>query len=178
MTPAGHRLPRQRGVTLLELAVAAVVLALLAGILLEKLIAYAGESERVAAKQLIGSLRTALAVRSAHAISASGEAGLLALSHDNPITWLVEPPQNYLGEYYAPDESVLPVGNWYFDRANLTLVYLPATPKSFSQGTSKLLRFKVKLLHRAMPIDPARWNAASEGLALGQVIDRSVASSN
>lgn len=85
MSSHGLRLRRRRGFTLVELAVAASMLALLAGILLEKLEAYAGESEHVAAKQLVGALRTALAVRSARAISASGEAGLLALSHENPM---------------------------------------------------------------------------------------------
>lgn len=177
MTAAG-RLPRQRGFTLLELALAASVLALLAGILLKKLETYAGESEHVAAKQLIGTLRTALAVRTAHATLARGQAGLLAISHENPMTWLLKPPQNYLGEYYAPDESELPKGNWYFDRVNSALVYLPATSKSFSLGTSKLLRFKVELLRGAKPIDPTRWDAAAGGLALNQVIDRSVASSH
>jgi hypothetical protein len=58
-----RRLDTEAGATRLELAVAAILAALLAGLLLDRLIAYHGESERVAAKQLIGSLRTALAVR-------------------------------------------------------------------------------------------------------------------
>ncbi|MFC5460612.1 prepilin-type N-terminal cleavage/methylation domain-containing protein [Massilia niabensis] len=171
-------LVRQRGFTLLELAVSAGVLALLGGVLLEKLVSYAGESEHVAAKQLVGSLRTALAVRSARAISTSGKGGLLALSHENPMVWLTEPPQNYLGEYYAPNEADLPGGNWYFDRAKSMLVYLPSAKKSFSYETSTLLRFKVELLPRAKQIDSVAWNAVTEGLELSQVIDQSVATSN
>jgi len=114
MTPFSTR--RQRGASLLELAVGGVLTASLAGLLLNCIISYRGESEHVAAKQLIGSLRTALAVRSAKAISTTGEAGLLALAYQNPMTWLQEVPENYLGEYYSPNKAELPSGNWYFDR--------------------------------------------------------------
>jgi hypothetical protein len=173
MTPFTIR--RQRDSSLLELALAAVVTALLAGLLLNCLISYRGESEQVAAKQLIGSLRTALAVRSARAISTTGEAGLLALAHQNPMTWLQEPPHNYLGEYYSPNKVELPGGNWYFDRVGQTLVYLPASAKSFSAGIQKILIFKVKLIRMSGPVNTDRQEKGSTGLVLDQLSDSSVA---
>jgi type II secretory pathway pseudopilin PulG len=169
---------RQRGASLLELAVAAVVTALLAGLLLNCLISYREESEHVAAKQLIGSLRTALAIQSAKIISTTGEAGLLALAHQNPMTWLQQPPKNYLGEYYSPNKAELPSGNWYFDRVGQTLIYLGAAEKSFSVGIQKILIFKVKLVHMPGPINTDALGKGGTGLVLDQLSDSSVAIDN
>jgi hypothetical protein len=160
---------RQRGAARLELAVATSLAALLAGVLLNCLIGYRGESERVAAKQLIGSLRTALAVRSAEVISTTGQAGLVALAHQNPMTWLQHLPKNYLGEYYSPKKEALPAGNWYFDRSTQALVYLPITEKSFSTGIQKVQVFKVKLARVSGPVSAGRQEKGSSGLVLDQM---------
>lgn len=170
--------PSQRGFALFELAVATVVATLLAGVLLGRLVAYAGESEAVAAKQLIGSLRTALAVRSTHALANGGEPAMLALAHENPMDWLVKRPENYLGEYYSPRESELPKGNWYFDKANRTLVYLSGASKSFSAETPKFLRFKVELLRVPKPVGSDGRSKVTAGLVLDEVMDQTVAASN
>jgi hypothetical protein len=162
-------LRNQGGATRLELAVSTILTALLAGVLLNCLIRYQGESERVAAKQLIGALRTALAVRSATVISTTGEAGLMALAHQNPMTWLQHLPQNYLGEYYSPKKEALPVGNWYFDRGTRTLVYLAAAEKSFSTGIQKIQVFKVKLLRVSGPVNAGRQEKGNPGLVLEQL---------
>ena len=166
---------RQRGATRLEFALAAIFAALMAGVLLNSLIGYQGEGEQVAAKQLVGSLRTALAVRSAKVISTTGEAGLMALAHQNPMTWLQKPPENYLGEYYSPNKSELPGGKWYFDRAAHTLVYLSSSGKSFSAGTQKILVFKVKLLRVSSPVSASGREQGSTGLVLDQIDDQAVA---
>jgi len=169
---------RQGGATRLELAVATSLAAVLAGVLLNSIISYQGESERVAAKHLVGSLRTALAVRSAQVISTSGEAGLLALAHQNPLSWLQRSPANYLGEYYAPHNEDLPRGNWYFDRSARTLVYLPASHKSFSSGIQKVLTFKVKLVRVPDPLNASGRREGSTGLVLDQITDESLALNN
>jgi type II secretory pathway pseudopilin PulG len=176
MKTSGHR--AAHGFALFELAVAAVVLSLLTGVLLNSLLPYAGESERVAAKQLISSLRTALSVRSVRAISGGGEPALLAVAQENPMDWLEQQPKNYLGEYYSPDELSLPKGNWYFDKADRTLVYLSASSKSFSVETPKFLRFKVKLLRVPKPVEADGRSKVTEGLVLEEVEDQMVATSN
>ena len=169
---------RQSGATRLELAVATILAALLAGVLLNCVISYQGASERVAAKQLIGSLRTALAVRSAKVISTTGEAGLLALAHQNPVSWLQRTPENYLGEYYSPENKSLPRGNWYFDRSAHTLVYLPSGHKSFSSGIQKVLIFKVKLVRVSRPVNVVRQEKGSAGLVLDEIDEQAVAFNN
>ena len=174
--PAGP--PAVRGFALVELAVVAVVVAVLAGLLLHRLAPYAGQSELVAAKQLIHSLRTALALRAAQAMASGGPDALLTISEENPIEWLVRRPENYLGEYYSPDEAELPKGSWYFDKASRSLVYLAAAPKSFSAETSKFLRFKVKLLRVPQPVEPDGRIRITEGLVLEKVEDETVATTN
>ncbi|WP_156649006.1 hypothetical protein [Massilia sp. Leaf139] len=149
--------------------------AVLAGVLLQCLISYQGQSEQVAAKQLVGSLRTALAVQSAKIISTTGEGGLIAIAHQNPMTWLQETPKNYLGEYYSPNKSMLPRGNWYFDRAAHHLVYLPAAEKSFSAGTQKVMTFKVKLVRVSGSVKAVGQTKGSTGLVIDQISDQAVA---
>ena len=169
---------RQGGATRLELALAMGLGAALAGVLLNSLTGYQGETEQVAAKQLIGSLRTALAVRSAKVISTTGEPGLVALAHQNPMTWLQKTPENYLGEYYSPNKAELPSGNWYFDRVGQTLVYLSSWDKSFSSGIQKILVFKVKLVQVSGPVNTGGREKGTAGLVLDQVADHAVAINN
>jgi type II secretory pathway pseudopilin PulG len=164
-----HSACRQGGATRLELAVATILAVLLAGVLLQSLIRYRAESERVAVKQLVSSLRTALAVRSARVISSTGEAGLLTLAHQNPMSWLQQLPENYLGEYYSPEKEALPKGNWYFDRGTQALVYLPIARKSFSVGIQKVLIFKVKFLRVSNPVNSVRQEKGSAGLVLEEI---------
>ena len=176
MRPA--RMARQGGRRRLELAVAAVLAALLAGMLLECLIAYRAEAERVAAKQLISSLRTTLAMRSAQAQAGGGDTALMALVHQNPMRWLVSRPVNYLGEYYSAPKEGLPSGHWYFDRSAKTLVYLCSARKSFSTETQKVLVFKVKLLRVPDPVDSSGRKGVTNGLVLDQIDDQSLATNN
>ena len=169
---------RRRGFALIELAVAAVVLTLLSGMLVNRLAAYVGESEYVAAKQLIGSLQTALVLRSSKAISSGGKNALLVVAQENPMDWLAYRPKNYIGEYYSPNESALPKANWYFDKASLTLVYLSASSKSFSAETPKFLRFKVKWLHVPNPVKSEIRNGVTEGLVLVETDSQPVAANH
>jgi hypothetical protein len=91
------------------------------------------------------------------------------------MTWLQNRPENYLGEYYSPQNEALPSENWYFDRSAQTLVYLPVTRKSFSSGIQKVLAFKVKLVGVSGPVNAARREQGSSGLVLDQLTDQMVA---
>ena len=165
----GFKRKHHRGATQLEFALALGFIGVCAWVLLKCIITYRAEAEQVAAKQLIGSLRTALAVRSSKAQSSGGIQGLIALSHQNPMTWLQRLPENYLGEYYSPNENELPSGNWYFDPAKKTLVYLPAVEKSFSTGTQKVLIFKVEFIRVSGPVNASGQIKGTTGLVIEQL---------
>lgn len=142
MRRAWRRYPS--GFTLYEFAVAAGVLAALVGLLLVRTLYYQDEAEQAAVRQVVSSLRIALALRANEVETKEGRRGLRRLLEENPLDWLAEKPRNYLGEYYSPELKEIPSGNWVFDRRDKCLIYLLSDHKSFSPSASNLLKFKVE----------------------------------
>lgn len=162
---------RQRGVSRFEFSVAVAILAILAGVLLERVAFYQEQAELVAVQEVAANIRAALDVKMSQA-QLPGRAvdpGLLAAQ--NPIALLDRKPANYLGEYFSPDNNELPAGNWYFDRHDKTLIYLLNNRETFGNAPAKLLKFKVKLLR--LPTKVAKPSGASEntGVTFEQVND-------
>ena len=150
---------RAGGATRFEFAVCAILVAVLTAALLARLLAWREQSERTAAYHVVASLRTALAAKAAQVGMTQGEQGILALTQENPMTWLSRMPANYLGEYYSPDPRSLRRGAWFFDRTDKTVNYLLGND-TFSSGTSNLLKFKVELSRTS---DPSGINAQHGG---------------
>jgi general secretion pathway protein G len=160
------------GFTLFEFAVSVIILGVLAGTLLSRSALYQGEAERVAARQLVATLRAALQVRASEVRRQVGDSGLQMLLEENPFDWLIKKPENYLGEYYSPELEKMPTGNWLFDRRDKMLIYLVASQKSFSSDASNLLKFKVEFAH--MPQQAGLTNGPAEvskGVDLHQISD-------
>jgi general secretion pathway protein G len=175
MTTCGRR--REAGFTRLEFGIAAAVFGLLVAAFVERVFFYNEQAELVAVQQLTGTLRTALQVRAARELASGNEAALAALAQQNPMGWLSEKPVNYLGEFYSPDLGELPHGNWFFDRTDHSLVYLPDTHKSFSFETSNFLKFKVKFIRPSGSVNDAS-NKAIQGVVLDQVADEATVNTN
>jgi prepilin-type N-terminal cleavage/methylation domain-containing protein len=135
---------KQRGFTLFELAVCMVIMAILAAVLYQRVAMAQREAEVAAAEKLVDVMRVALRLKIARSVIAHREHDLPALAEENPMDWLAKKPNNYLGEYYSPEINSLPKGYWLFDRRDRTLVYLLNNGKSFREGRSNLLKFKVK----------------------------------
>lgn len=162
-----------RGFSLFEMAVAVAVFAVLAAVLLNRLLFYQQQAEVVAAEQLIGTLRAALQLKTSQLLISHRGQEVTRLADENPMSWLSEKPANYLGEYYAPDLKKMPQGNWFFDRSEKSLIYLLNNSKSFAAGPPNLLKFKVKLAR--LPTNPAKSSgspALTEGVVLDQVYDQ------
>jgi general secretion pathway protein G len=162
---------RQRGVSRFEFAVAAAILAILAGVLLERLAFYQEQAELVAVQEVAANIRAALQVKVTQAQLPGRAVDLGALAGQNPIALLDRKPANYLGEYFSPDNNELPAGNWYFDRSDKTLIYLLNNRETFRNAPAKLLKFKVKSLR--LPTKIAKPSGASEsaGVTFEQVND-------
>jgi type II secretory pathway pseudopilin PulG len=159
---------RARGFSLAEFAVVATIVALLAGTLLQRLVLYQEEAEKAAVARMVGTLRAALALRVAHLHANGRDAEVLALAGQNPIEWLSERPQNYVGEYFDPVPPSIPHGNWYFNRSNKSVIYLLHPRKFFPQGTIRSVQYTVKLLHspEGSSQSPAK---TTPGVALMQI---------
>jgi type II secretory pathway pseudopilin PulG len=162
---------RQGGVSRFEFAVVVAILAILAGVLLERLAFYHEQAELVAMQQVAANIRTALDVQTTQAQLPGRSVDLAQLAGQNPIALLDRKPANYLGEYFSPNVAELPAGNWYFDRHDKTLIYLLNNRESFGNAPAKLLKFKVKLLR--LPTKVAKPSGASEaaGVTFEQVND-------
>jgi general secretion pathway protein G len=164
-----NRLPARQGFTLLEFAVTVLVAAVMSALLLSRFDYYREQAEMAAARQLVGALRTALQVRAAQLAATGHDEELRRLAADNPMNWLDRKPENYLGEYYAPDPGQIGRPGWVFDPRDRILVYLLPDAEKFSFGTSRLLRFKVEFLRIPGPAGSAGSEKPKLSLALNQV---------
>lgn len=160
---------RQRGASRFELAVVAIIVAILAGILLQRIHAYQAQAEMVAVEHTLSVLRAALAIQQARLQVQGRAAAVDNLAGQNPMDWLSEKPGNYVGERFAPAARDVQPGNWYFDRKTHFLVYLLNNPNKFPHGTPKLLKYKVKFVRLSQQIDRSSKASAARTLALIQV---------
>lgn len=142
---------RRAGFTLIELVVTIIVVAILATVLLDRMLFYRDQAERVAMQQVVGNLRSALHLQLTLLLVRNREQELLQLAQQNPMDWLAEKPGNYLGEIDVSTSENLEKGNWYFDKRDKRLLYLFAR-ETGETGKSRGNRvyLKVKLL-RTVP---------------------------
>lgn len=162
-------LSKSRGFSLLELAVCTVVVAVLIGVLLQRLLDYRERAELAAVEQLAGVLRTALVLKVGQLQARGKESEIALLAGRNPIELLAEKPRNYAGEFFTPAPGQVEPGNWYFDLRTKTLVYLISKEKKFPYGTTKRISFKVELSR--LPTIPAKQSGTPDArtVALTQV---------
>ncbi|UMR29086.1 type II secretion system GspH family protein [Massilia sp. MB5] len=156
---------QRRGFSLFELGVVLIVVAILGTVFLQRVLFYQEEAERAAVAQVLAQLRAGVLGKVAE-LHLRGKTGdLSGFSGQNPMLWLARQPPNYLGELNAPETSELQTGNWYFDRAEKTLLYLPAQRGLFVDKTLKPLKFRLKAGASIQT------NSPNSGLSLEQVVD-------
>ena len=148
---------RARGFTLVELLVVISIAALLAGVALERFMRHQELGERVAVEQNLAAINVALTMKFAAWVTLGNPAGIEREVGKNPVHLLARPPENYLGELYAPDVRTLEKRSWHFDRESGELVYVPNRRRYFSAAAElpDKLRFRVALTPgRNVPGEP------------------------
>lgn len=138
---------RQAGLSLLEFMVVASILAVFAGLLLNRLHYYQEVAEKTNMEVTVSALKSALRFEMARALMAGEKIDYPRLARENPMNWLERKPPNYLGEIHR-DAGGLTRGAWYFDTENRELVYLPALDDHFvpdSHGQVRI-RYRIELL--------------------------------
>lgn len=138
----------ERGFSLLELAVVAVVLSVVMAVLLNRLAFYQAAVERARFETTLSIYKTALQIRLAEFILDRREGEARVLEVENPTHWLSEIPTNYGGEYPRQPEP----GYWYFDSDTRELVYTVNTAGLVGAGgnSMKQLRFRVRIVYQTM----------------------------
>jgi general secretion pathway protein G len=136
---------RKAGFTLIELTIVICVVAVTFGVALERLLRYQEMAERAALEQNLAAINTALTMKFAAYVAAGRPDAIRSEADKNPVELLVRPPQNYLGELYAPEAGTLERASWYFDRQSREFVYLPNRRRylSVDGGPPEKLRFRV-----------------------------------
>ena len=92
---------RQAGFTLFELIVVVCIVAVMAGILLNRLRLYEEAAEKAAMQQTAAAIKSALQMRVASYMIGGRDNQIENLRNENPVSWLQENPAGYAGEFYA-----------------------------------------------------------------------------
>lgn len=141
---------RQRGFSLLELSVVAMVLTVVFGVFLERLTFYQEAAEHARFESELQIFKTGLQLRMAELISKNREKEARQLESENPLRWLDKPPASFGGEYPDRPQS----GNWYYDSLARELVYVVNQSRFLKTPDSRQpqqLRFRVQISYQ--PID-------------------------
>ena len=125
---ASTRPRRVTGFTLFELVLVIVIISTLVAVVLDRLLPYIDEAERVAVLRVEGQLRSTLVMEAAERIVRGESARIVELHGANPVKFLLEPPKNYVGELDGRGADEAPARHWYFDRDRGRLVYRLGEP--------------------------------------------------
>lgn len=125
-----------KGFTLFELFVAAIVLGVLALFLLDRVLTYQEMAEKTAVEMTIMNMRTGLRYQVAEFMVHNQDNEIAGLVGENPVKWLDPPPPNYIGELKSPRWDEIPPGNWYFDPGTRELCYRIKRKRNFVPGKS------------------------------------------
>lgn len=151
----------QSGATRFELIVCAALFGVLVLLFLERTLYYQEYAEKTAMEMTAENIRTGLRFRVANLILANRMSEIPTLADENPMNWLAEKPENYLGE--RDSSPVTPLeGTWYFDKRNRELIYTVHNRRHFSPSVYR--DFSVR--YRAMQVRPGK---ALPGQAMAQI---------
>ena len=111
-----------QGFSLLELVGAIAIVAVFAGVLLQRLLYVQEQAEMTAMHLTVAHIRTGLRYKIGDFLIRDRVSEIATLADENPINWLDRQPDNYFGEFQGLPQGDLR-GKWYFDRSRRELVY-------------------------------------------------------
>ena len=144
-----------RGFSLFEFVVVIVCIAILSGLLLDRVLPLIGQAERVAFLQARQQIQSALLLEAAERLARGESASLSELAGSNPINLLLEPPGNYLGPRSSEQHDSVPRRSWYFDEQNRLLVYRPGRQAKLEilEGPADRIQMSVSFVYRDRDAD-------------------------
>lgn len=137
--------PCEDGFSMLELVVVVAVVGILLAVGASRILPYIAQAERVAVVRMENQLRNVLVLEAALIIARGESARLAELDLANPMSLVLEPPRNYLGELNAPTLDLLPTRSWYFDSATRHLIYRAGRGYEGSKSVPVLHEYSVRI---------------------------------
>lgn len=143
----------QTGFTLFELIVVICVVAVMAGLLFDRLQVYKEAAEKAAMQQTAAAVKSALQMRIASYMISGRDKDIELLREQNPVNWLQEPPAEYAGEFHADAYARVRPGSWYFDLTRRELIYVVRLGSSFKPAADgrKWVRYRVRIEYEDLP---------------------------
>lgn len=159
----------KRGFTLIELVVVTSVVAVTAGVLLERVLYYQEMAERVAMQQTVRALRISLHLQVANLIAKNRLEELPRLADQNPMRWLAQAPDNYGGEVVSIGKENVVSGQWYFNSQSKNLIYLVHNGSNFRSESvnPKQVIFRARMVRSEYEKGPE-----GEGLVEGVILEQ------
>jgi prepilin-type N-terminal cleavage/methylation domain-containing protein len=156
-----------RGFSLLELAVVVTAVAIVAGVLLDRVLPLIGRAQRAAFLAVQRDLESSVRLAAAERI-ANGESGVvLELVSANPMSLLLQPPGNYLGVLAAREQASVPPASWYFDEQTRRLGYKVGRYARFVPrgGPRDRIELRIAFVYEDRDADGVFDPAGGDGLA-------------
>lgn len=174
----------QRGFSLLELVIVIILVILLFLVAFDRLLPLRGQAEAAHVATVIGGLRSAVGLEAASRVVDEGLPGLAGIEGSNPMAFLQEWPETYIGPVRDSHEPEIDPGTWYFERKSGTVGYRVRFPEYLEQAPERPvdLRWRIELDFedrngngrfdpetdrargvRLKPLDPYNWPDQSRG---------------
>ncbi len=136
---------KQRGFTLLELAVVITIISALTVVALNYYYKLLVDVERTSMEHDLGVLRSAISMQVAGCFVAGNMAGLEKLTDSNPMDLLAEKPKNYLGVISHYKIEDIEKGSWFYDSKEQALIYLVRNKLYFETELAEPSRARFKI---------------------------------
>jgi hypothetical protein len=133
-----------RPLSRLEAALYIALAAVLAAVLLDRLLEHFEMAERAAVEATLNRVNSGLNTRLAYEWLAGRVADESAWARRNPFELANARPSNFAGEADRPDPAAVPRGQWLYDRTDGILLYRPRLARRLETGDgSGVLRFRL-----------------------------------
>ena len=123
------------------------IISLLFFVAIDRLLVLRVEAERTAMQQVLGSLRSAMSIDIASKIAGNAIPTIAEAEGSNPMQWLSERPENYIGLKNEAEPADIAPGKWYFDKHYGYLIYRVSNAAYFQTNLDgpAVARFRVVL---------------------------------
>jgi hypothetical protein len=158
---------------MVELVVCIALIAVFAGLLLERLLYYQEAAEKAVMELEANHLKLARQVHIGDLIARNRPLGHPEIARENPMGRVDRPLVGYRGEFDGNVPAQLAKGSWYFDRLSAEVVYVVNLDRNFraASGGRTCVRWRVKLVRpegvaakdsmvigmQLVPVEPYHW---------------------